>query len=389
MEKNQGNPERRPSALQKVERLKTAARHEEPDRVPVGEFFWSSFTNRWRDELGLAPDADPYYHYDLDWIVVNPNMDPHIKSFRTLFEDDNEIQVETGYEVVMRKKKDFPMPEMIRWNIDTIEKLLEFEFDDPYDRRRYFEAGDDQINGVGDTFSRNTPAWIDRVKSYYPDFAVFGSVGEINECLTRLIGQENTMLWMLQHYDQFPGALEKIGQFYFDICRAQIEAANGLLDGMVIWGDVAFKSGMFFDPDYWREHFKPWVKKMVDHCHANDLMVIYHGCGNVNAIFKDYIDLEIDFYNPLEAKAGMDVNNLRETYGASMGYCGNQDIQLWESGNKTEIKKEVLRKLQAAIGGGFIFQSDHSVSSNVSGKTYDYIMNLVKEYGQYPLNLIP
>ena len=36
---------------------------------------------------------------------------------------------------------------------------------------------------------------------------------------------------------------------------------------------------------------------------------------------------------------------------------------------------------------GFIFQSDHSVTSNVSGFTYDYIMNLVRQYGKYPLNL--
>ena len=387
----QRNPEtnfkRNEKARQKVDRLRKAANHEEPDRIPVGEFFWSSFTSRWRSELGLPADADPYYHYDLDWIVVNPNMDPHIKSFTTLFEDENEVQVETGYEVVMRKKKDFPMPEMIRWNIDTIDKLMELQFDDPYDRRRYFEAGDDHINGVGDSFERNTPAWTERIQTYYPDFAVFGSVGEINECLTRLIGQENAMLWMMQHYDQFPQALEKIGQFYLDICKAQIEAADGMLDGMVIWGDVAFKQGMFFDPEYWREHFKPWVKKMVDHCHENDLMVIYHGCGNVQAIFEDYIEVGIDFYNPLEVKAGMDMNQLRETFGPTIGYCGNQDILKWESGETEQIKKEVLRKLQAAVGGGYIFQSDHSVSSNVSGKTYDYIMKLVRQYGQYPLDL--
>lgn len=383
----QGNESRKPSTLKKVERLKKSANHEEPDRIPIGEFFWSSFTKRWKKELQLSDDANPYYHYDLDWIVVNPNMDPHIKPFKMIYEDESEVQVETGYEVVMRKKKDFPMPEMLRWNIDSIDKLLDFEFDDPFDKRRYFEPGDDHINGVGDTFDRNTPAWIDRVKSFYPDFAVFGSVGEINECLTRLIGQENAMLWMMMHYEEFPKALAKIGQFYFDICRAQVEAANGLLDGMVIWGDVAYKSGMFFDPEYWRTHFKPWVKKMVDYCHENRLMVIYHGCGNVNSIFEDFVELGIDFYNPLEVKAGMDANELRKKYGQSIGFCGNHNVMLWEEGDQARIKAEVLRKLEAAKGGGFIFQSDHSVTGNVSGKTYDFIIKLVREHGNYPLNI--
>ncbi|MCG8684202.1 MAG: hypothetical protein MI892_04965, partial [Desulfobacterales bacterium] len=107
---------RKESTLKKVERLRKSAKHEEPDRIPVGEFFWSSFSNRWRNELNLPADANPYYHYDLDWIVVNPNMDPHIKSFETIFEDDSEVRVVTGYEVVMRKKLDFPMPEMMSWN---------------------------------------------------------------------------------------------------------------------------------------------------------------------------------------------------------------------------------------------------------------------------------
>ena len=56
-------------------------------------------------------------------------------------------------------------------------------------------------------------------------------------------------------------------------------------------------------------------------------------------------------------------------------------------GDKQLIQKEVLRKLNAAKGGGYIFQSDHSVSSEVSGHTYDYIVKLVRKYGKYPLNL--
>ena len=47
----------------------------------------------------------------------------------------------------------------------------------------------------------------------------------------------------------------------------------------------------------------------------------------------------------------------------------------------------MLRKLNAAKGGGLIFQSDHSVTSAVSGQTYDYIVQLVREHGRYPLQL--
>jgi len=85
---------------------------------------------------------------------------------------------------------------MRAWELDTFEKLERAEFDDPRDRRRFYEAGDNQIAGVGDGFERNSPAWVDTVKSLRPDFPVYGSIGEVSECLTRLIGQQNAMLWM-------------------------------------------------------------------------------------------------------------------------------------------------------------------------------------------------
>ena len=63
-----------------------------------------------------------------------------------------------------------------------------FQFDDPWDDRRYFSAGDNQIAGVGDGFARNSPAWIETVKSLHPDFPVYGSVCEAQRVLWRIIG---------------------------------------------------------------------------------------------------------------------------------------------------------------------------------------------------------
>ncbi len=379
--------ERSANTLKKLERLTKALNHQQPDRVPISDFFWGDFKQRWRKELGLADDADPYYHYDLDWIVTVSNMDPLIRPFETLSQTSEEVVVKTGYGAIMRKKFDYPMPESIGWETDTIEKLEAFEFDDAFDRRRYFEAGDNQIAGVGDGFERNSPAWIDTVKGLYPDFPVFGSMTECSECLTRLIGQENTFMWMGLHPERMGECINRIGRFYLDCARAQIEASQGLLDGMVIWGDVAYKSGLFFSPDYWRRYFKPWVKAMTDLAHENGLLVIYHGCGNVKQIFEDYIEMGVDAYNPLEVKAGMDAVELRRQYGHRIGFCGGSDIQVWETGEQEAVRKEVLRRLNAAKGGGMIFQSDHSVSANVSGHTYDYIVKLVRQAGQYPLQL--
>ncbi|MCP5523685.1 MAG: hypothetical protein H7A46_19275 [Verrucomicrobiales bacterium] len=378
---------RKENTRRKLQRVNRALRHQEPDRVPVSDFFWGSFIERWRRELDLPADASPYYHYDLDWVVTIPNMDPWIRPFETLKEDAEEVVVRTGFGAVMHKHFEFPMPEMRAWDTDTFEKLEQTEFDDPRDSRRFLAAGDNQIAGVGDGFQRNSPAWIETAKSLHPDFPVYGSMIEVSECLTRLIGQENTLLWMGEHPERMGAVINRIGAFYLEMAKAEIQAGTGLLDGFVIWGDVAYKKCTFMSPAYWREFFKPWVARMVEAVHAAGLPVIYHGCGNVQAIFPDYIEMGVEAYNPLEAKAGMDVVELRRQYGHRIGFCGNSNIQVWETGDREAIRREVLRKLNAARGGGYIFQSDHSVSSSVSGKTYDHIIKLVREFGNYPIRL--
>jgi uroporphyrinogen-III decarboxylase len=63
------------------------------------------------------------------------------------------------------------------------------------------------------------------------------------------------------------------------------------------------------------------------------------------------------------------------------------DVVAWANGTPEDLKRIVLTKLNAGKGGGFIFQSDHSVPNTVSGQNYDYVVNLVRQYGGYPLQL--
>ena len=379
--------ERTANGLAKLDRMNKTLRHEEADRVPISDFFWGSFLDRWRKDLGLPAGTDIYKYYDLDWIVTVPNMDPHIKPFEILEETGEHIIVRTGFEAVIKKQFADPMPAFLKFETDSLEKLSALRFDDPWDDRRYFSPGDNQIAGVGDGFARNSPAWVETVKALYPDFPVYGSVCEGQEMLWRIIGSENVMLWIGLYPDEIGKFLERLGHFALGLTKAQIKAAGGLLDGMVIWGDVAYRKDLFFSPEYWRKYFKPIVKAIADECHSHHLPVIYHGCGNVRRIFADFIEIGVDAYNPLEAKAGLDVVELRRQYGHRIGFCGNMDVITWALGTEDEIKRMALTKLNAAKGGGYIVQSDHSVPSNVSGRNYDYLVHLVREHGRYPLRL--
>ncbi|MCL5103123.1 MAG: uroporphyrinogen decarboxylase family protein [Armatimonadetes bacterium] len=370
---------------EKTDRLRSVLAHKEADRVPVGEFFWTGFMRRCKEKWG--DDFDPYRHFDLDYIAVNPNMDPKIRQFEVIHESGDDIVIRTGFGATIRRSGVAPMPHYESFSVATPDAMETFEFDDPADPRRFFEGGDDQINCVGDTLLRNLPPWNARVDAFVEDFAVFGSVCDPYEYLWRCIGTENALYWMASHPDMFAHFVNRVGEFNLALCKAQIEAGKGRLAGMYIWGDVAYCKAMLFGAPRWRKLFKPHVKALIDLCHEHGLMVIYHGCGNVAEIFDDMVEIQLDAYNPLEAKAGLDVVELKKQYAGRLAFCGNIDMQVLERGNPDEVRKHVLYKLRAAIGGGWVFQSDHSVSSAVSPETYELAINTLREFGNYPLSL--
>jgi len=370
---------------EKIARMRAVLANKEADRVPVGEFFWTGHMLKGREKFGA--EFDPYKMYDLDYIVLTPNMDPQIKEFEILEEKDGNIILKTGFGATVKRSGTAPMPHFESFSVKTPQEMADFKFDDPADGRRFFSDGDDQLNGVGDALNRNTKAWRERIESYKDDFAVFGSVCEAYEYLWRCIGTENAMYWMMEEPELFKDFVDRIGDFIAKLLEAQIKAGDGILSGMYIWGDVAYRNGMLFNPDTWREIFKPHVKKLIDICHNHNLMVVYHGCGNATPIYDDFVEIGLDGYNPLEVKADLDVVEIKKKYAGKLAFVGNIDVRALESKDPDIIKKEVLYKLQAAQNGGWVFQSDHSVSSDVEPESYALAMQILREYGNYPLDM--
>lgn len=369
---------------EKIQRMRDALAHRQGDRVPVGEFFWTGFLKQYRGKMGDG--FDPYRHFDLDYIVITPNMDPKIRPFEIVRQSGDDIVVKTGFGATIRRSGEKPMPRYEAFSVGRPEEMAQVQFDDPADRRRFYAGGDDQINCVGDTLLRDLPPWDERVNQYAADFAVFGSVCEPYEYLWRIIGSENALYWMATDADLFHAFVDRLGKFLLDFTKAQIEAGKGRLSGMYIWGDVAYVGGMLFGAPRWRELFKPHVKALIEFCREHGLMTIYHGCGDARAILDDMVELGLGGYNPLEAKAGLDVVELKKKCAGRLAFVGNIDVRVLESGDPEKIRREVRYKLQAARGGGFVFQSDHSVSSNVSPESYDLAIETLRELGDYPLD---
>ena len=324
---------RKPNTLKKLERMNKALRHEEPDRVPISDFFWGSFVERWRRELGLPRRRQPL-------LPLRPRLDRHGPEHGPLDPPVRDAQGDAPRRSWSRPASArscasvsrFPMPEMRAWEIDTFEKLERAEFDDPRDRRRFFEAGDNQIAGVGDGFQRNTPAWIDTVKALRPDFPVYGSMIEVSECLTRLIGQENAMLWMGLYPERMGEVIHRIGEFYLECAKAAIDAGRRAARRLRHLGrrglqEMACSSrpptGATTSSRGWRRSSTaptPTASRSSTTAAAT--------CRRSSRTSSRSASTPTTRWRPRPAWTCVD---LRRRYGHRIAFCGNSDIRVWET----------------------------------------------------------
>ena len=372
------------------ERVLRALNHEEPDRVPITDFFWSQFYKNWLEYKDLPEDADIYDYYDLDLVVINPNMDPRIMEPEIIRNNDQEVVFNSGWgsKVKMQYTERGAMPGYIDFSIKEPADYADFEFDDPADERRYEAPRQDLINTADNpsVLFNPLPSYMEFADNYKDDFSLFGSVCDANEVLVRARGLKSHMKDIIKNKQELKSFVKRATEFMIEVGEQQLKRVEEL-DGLVIWGDMAYDKGMFYSPKYWREIYRPQLERMCDVFKGYGAKLIYHGCGNATPVYDDLIEAGIDAYNPLEVKAGLDVKELEKEYGDRLAFFGGIDVRVLGDASREGIKEEVLRKLKAAKGGGYIVASDHSVAGNVPPENYEYMVELVREHGRYPLDL--
>jgi len=366
----------------KIKRVRrTLKDRKEPDRIPIHDFFWEEFLDRWTEEMGLPADTNIYEYYDMDMMVLTPIWDPILRPFKTVERTEHHIIYEDGFGATIKKLKDVSSYQYQDFKYKDLADLEKFDYDDPLDEARY--SGSPNLISHGKVVG--LPSFEESVKSNKNKFCLFGSILEGHEAIWRIHGSKETLMDLALYPGRMKKEVARVGDFMLKIAMKQLETDG--IEGMVIWGDVAYKNGMMFSPAVWKEIFYPVLKKMCNEIKKYDIPIVYHGCGNSEAIFEDLIEAGIDAYHPMEVKAGMDVVKFKEKYKDKCAYLGNIDAENVLPGNLDALKEDLLHRLKAAVGGGYMPGSDHSVPGNISAENYDYFIRLIKKFGKYPLDI--
>jgi hypothetical protein len=367
----------------KLDRVRKALSFQQPDRIPRFDLFWQEFIDKWLTEKKLPPDTNINEYYDLDFVLCVMNEDPKVESFTLIERGEDYTIFKSGFGCTCKKADYSPMPAYLDFEIKAADQYEEFVLDDPDDERRYYQPSANILSSSGNV---EAPSFQDQMAGEEGKVPRMGLVLEGQEFMWRIRGMQELFVDLMLEETKVKKMLERVEAFETQLGLNQIKMG---VDLMFVGGDVAYDKGMFYSPDTWRNFFKPVLRNM---CQAfksakPDLKILYHGCGNASVIFDDLIECGIDAYQSLEVKAGLDVVELKKKYRNRLAFVGNIDVRDVLTGDKRNLERDVLRRLNAAKGGGYIPMSDHSVPDNVPVDNYDFYMDLINAYGQYPLRL--
>ena len=227
----------------KIERVIRTLNRMEPDRVPIYDFFWTEFIDRWKKEKNLSQDTNIYYYYDMDLMVISPNMDPKKKSCEIIEKGDDYIIWKSGFGAVLKKFDYAPMASYLDFSIKSADEYEKFEFDDPNDIERYHGTRQDIISGDGFTPQSGFNVAVSEASE---KICLFGSICGGHEALWRMRGPEGVYLDLALYPDKVKRFVDRIGDFMIEIGKKQMEFEG--IHGLFLWGDVAYKNGMLFSP---------------------------------------------------------------------------------------------------------------------------------------------
>ena len=132
----------------------------EPDRIPIHDFFWDEFLDRWKEEMGLPKDTSIYEYYDMDMVVLYSNYYPMLKPIKIIESTDKYFIYEDGFGSTVKQLKNISSVQYIDFKYKNLEDLEKFKFINPSGPRRC----ENPINTISNGKIIELPSFKETVK---------------------------------------------------------------------------------------------------------------------------------------------------------------------------------------------------------------------------------
>lgn len=196
-----------------------------------------------------------------------------------------------------------------------------------------------------------------------------------------LVGLEKLLMDMMLEEPYVDALLDKVTEISTQTGLRLIEAGVDM-----IWAgdDFGSQNSLIMSPEMFDRYFAPRIKQMFDAFRAANpnIKLAWHTCGSVVPLVPKFIELGLDFLNPLQPMAkDMDAENIKSQFGGKINFFGAICVQdLLPNGTPEHIKAEVKRI--AGIlgkGGGYILAPAHNIQDDTPVENVLALFEAVKE----------
>lgn len=169
--------------------------------------------------------------------------------------------------------------------------------------------------------------------------------------------------------DVIGALMDAILELRLRILEQALDAVGDLIDVVSCSDDVADQRGPAVSPAVYRKLIKPRHQRYMDSIRSRtDAKILFHSCGAVVDLIPDFLDMGVDFINPVQVSArGMDTKKLKKEYGDALGFWGAVDtMHVLPHGNEEDVRAAVRQSIRdLGEGGGYILSAVHNIQPDV------------------------
>ena len=343
------------------ERLTTALKRGQPDRVPIIEITVSqqvmeAFLGK-RIE-SLADHVEFYWRAGYDSMNVWPayNMNPA-----------GQQPKEGVRSTVFRRSVYTDEPESRVWRAERAGVITSSDELQKYQWPTKDDLNVQPLETIGPVLRNGMKAIV---------------ISSLHEHAVSLMGTETMLLGIYDQPELVAEVYRRVGELILHLFERSVEYPA--IGALWLGDDLAYTEGLFFSLDFIRQNIFPWYRKIADVAKSHNLPLIFHSDGDIRPILPDLADIGFDAIHPIEPKA-MDIVATKRDWGNRFCIIGNIDLcYTLPRGTPQEVEEEVrLRIEQLAPGGGYVLSSANSVPEYVPLPNYVAMVQAVRKYGTY------
>ncbi len=154
------------------------------------------------------------------------------------------------------------------------------------------------------------------------------------------------------------------------------------VDAILLGDDVATQRSMMMSVDFWRQHLKPRLAKMIAAVRTHQQQftpVMYHSDGDVRDIIDDLVEIGVDILNPVQPECMPleDVIPRHQHHLAFWGMVGTQTVMPF--GSPSDVRQSVTQLANyARQGARLIVAPTHVLEPDVPWENIEALVQTIR-----------